>query len=157
MRNWPIIAEKQLKSKQVVRRLIRSFNIPPRQPIPRALLSKIGSFKFPLHPPPRPKLRSDASPIIERFFLWSTANVMVTYAKIVLLSYSLTKADSSTLNSSMKTRVLRRKDLTHPVQTPHPTWARFTFPPGHRRRWNARGGISRGYVEASKRPFPNYL
>ena len=29
MRNWPIIAEKQLKSKQVVRRLIRSFNIPP--------------------------------------------------------------------------------------------------------------------------------
>ena len=30
-------------------------------------------------------------------------------------------------------------------------------PPGHRRRWNARGGISRGYVEASKRPFPNYL
>ena len=54
MRDWPIIAEKQLKSKQVVRRLIRSFNIPPppRQPILRALLSKIGSFKFPLHPPP---------------------------------------------------------------------------------------------------------
>ena len=52
MRNWPIIAEKQLKSKQVVRRLIWSFNIsPPGSQFPEHYFQRLARLNSPSTPP----------------------------------------------------------------------------------------------------------
>ena len=131
---------------------IRSFTIPQAAPWKLELL-KISLFKFPPPTNLEQKLPPNGSPNIEQFSVSSTnvvklSLVLVSGAavrffyckyhfaisgapdnmKIVFLIHSITTADSLPLNSYIKACVLSWKDLTLPVQMPHPTQARFKCP-----------------------------